>query len=130
MAIEGMMDRIGRKLGVDPAEVRLRNIIPTKELPWVNAVGVRYDTGSYEECLRLAMERIGYSEFRKQPRGPGPDGKYRGIGICCFTEISGTGAPGWRARGLIRVPGFDSALVRVEPPGMVTVHIRDRKSTR
>src|SRR3546814_5453026 len=77
----------------------LRNIIPTKELPWVNAVGVRYDTGSYEECLRLAMERIGYSEFRKQPRGPGPDGKYRGIGICCFTEISGTGAPGWRARG-------------------------------
>src|SRR3546814_13254075 len=69
------------------------------------------------------MERIGYSEFRKQPRGPGPDGKYRGIGICCFTEISGTGAPGWRARGLIRVPGFDSALVRVEPTGMVTVHI-------
>src|SRR3546814_18969289 len=80
MAIEGMMDRIGRKLGIDPAEVRLRNIIPTKELPWVNAVGVRYDTGSYEECLRLAMERIGYSEFRKQPRGPGPEGKYRGLG--------------------------------------------------
>jgi carbon-monoxide dehydrogenase large subunit len=123
-AIEGIMDRIGRQIGVDPAEIRLRNIIPTRELPYVNAVGVRYDTGSYEECLREAMQMIGYEQFRKsQPQNRLVDGKYRGIGICCFTEISGTGAPGWRARGLVRVPGFDSALVRVEPTGKVTTFV-------
>jgi carbon-monoxide dehydrogenase large subunit len=124
LAIEGMLDRIGRRLGIDPAEVRLRNIIPTCELPYVNVVGVRYDTGSYEECLRQAMAMIGYEDFRKsQPADRLVDGKYRGVGICCFTEISGTGAPGWRARGLVRVPGFDSALVRVEPTGKVTAYL-------
>ena len=124
MTIEGMMDRIGRKLGIDPAEVRLRNIIPTRDLPWVNAVGVRYDTGSYEESLRRALETIGYDEFRKaQPKDRLVDGKYRGVGICCFTEISGTGTPGWRARGLVHLPGFDSALIRVEPTGKVTAYM-------
>lgn len=123
-SIEGMMDRIGRRLGIDPAEVRLRNIIPTKELPYVNAVGVRYDTGSYEECLRRGMELIGYSDFRAgQPADRLVDGKYRGIGICCFTEISGTGAPGWRARGIVKIPGFDSALVRVDPAGKMMVFV-------
>ncbi|CAN7219336.1 xanthine dehydrogenase family protein molybdopterin-binding subunit [Bradyrhizobium sp. LjRoot220] len=123
-SIEGMMDRIGRRLGIDPAEVRLRNIIPTRELPYVNAVGVRYDTGSYEECLRRAMELIGYEEFRsRQPSNRLMNGKYRGIGICCFTEISGTGAPGWRARGIVKIPGFDSALVRVDPSGKMMVFV-------
>ena len=116
--IEGMMDRIGRKLGVDPAEVRRRNIIRPEELPYVNVVGVRYDTGSYLPSLERALEIIGYEDFRKrQPVERLVDGKYRGIGICNFTEVSGTGAPGWRARGLAKVPGFDSALVKVEPDG-------------
>jgi carbon-monoxide dehydrogenase large subunit len=121
MAIEGMMDRIGRALDLDPAEVRFRNLICPEEMPYVNAVGVRYDTGSYVASTRRALELIGYEEFRKR-QAPGrlEDGKYRGIGICCFTEITGTGAPGWRARGLTRVPGFDSALLKVEPTGKVT----------
>ena len=122
--IEGMMDRIGRKLGVDPAEVRRRNIVRPEELPYVNVVGVRYDTGSYLPSLERALEIIGYEDFRKrQPVERLVDGKYRGIGICNFTEVSGTGAPGWRARGLAKVPGFDSALVKVEPDGKVTVFI-------
>jgi carbon-monoxide dehydrogenase large subunit len=124
MAIEGMMDRIARKLGLDPAEVRLRNMIRPEEMPWVNAVGVRYDTGSYVESLERAIERIGYKAFRaRQPANRMLDGKLRGVGICCFTEVSGTGAPGWRARGLTRLPGFDSALIKVEPTGKVTAYI-------
>jgi carbon-monoxide dehydrogenase large subunit len=124
MAIEGIMDRIGRKLGIDPAEVRLRNMVPTAELPWCNVVGVRYDTGSFVESLQRAMEMVDYAEFRKtQPPDRLVDGKYRGIGICSFTEVSGTGAPGWRARGLVRLPGFDSAIVKVEPTGKVTAYV-------
>src|SRR5690606_25680059 len=46
-AIEGMMDRIGRQLGISPAEIRMRNLIRDEEFPWNSAVGVRYDTGSY-----------------------------------------------------------------------------------
>ena len=124
MAIEGIMDRIARRLGLDPAEVRLRNMVPTAELPWTNIVGVRYDTGSFVESLEMAMEMANYDEFRaSQSHGRLVDGKYRGIGICSFTEVSGTGAPGWRARGLTRLPGFDSGTVKVEPTGKVTAFV-------
>jgi carbon-monoxide dehydrogenase large subunit len=124
MAIEGMMDRIARRLGLDPAEVRRRNMIRPEEMPWVNAVGVRYDTGSYLESMEKALQAIGYDAFReRQPADRLRDGQYRGVGIACFTEVSGTGAPGWRARGLTRMPGFDSALIKVEPTGKVTAYI-------
>ena len=124
MAIEGIMDRIARRLGLDPAEVRLRNMVPTAELPWTNIVGVRYDTGSFVESLEMAMEMADYDEFRAtQAQGRLVDGKYRGIGICSFTEASGTGVPGWRARGLTRLPGFDSGTVKVEPTGKVTAFV-------
>jgi carbon-monoxide dehydrogenase large subunit len=121
LAIEGMMDRVGRALGIDPAEVRLRNLVQPHEFPYVNAVGVRYDTGSYVESLRRALEMVDYVSVRaRQPASRREGGKYRGVGICCFTEVSGTGAPGFRARGLDCVPGFDSAVIKVEPTGKVT----------
>jgi carbon-monoxide dehydrogenase large subunit len=124
MAIEGMMDRVGRALGLDPAEVRRRNLIQPDEMPYVNVVGVRYDTGSYVASLRRALELARYDEFRAgQAAGRLRDGAYRGIGIACFTEVSGTGAPGFRARGLKRIPGFDSALLKIEPTGAVTCMI-------
>ena len=124
MAIEGMMDRIARTLKLDPAEIRLRNMVPTEELPWTNVVGVRYDTGSFVESLKRAMEMIDYNGFRsRQPANRLVQGKYRGIGICSFTEVSGTGAPGWRARGLARLPGFDSGIVKVEPTGKITAFV-------
>lgn len=124
LAIEGMMDRIGRHLGIDPAEVRRRNTVRPEEFPYVNVVGVRYDTGSYTESLERGLEMIGYDAFRKtQPADRLIDGKYRGIGICNYTEVSGTGAPGWRVRGFAKMPGFDSSRVVVEPDGKITVYV-------
>jgi carbon-monoxide dehydrogenase large subunit len=118
------MDRIARRLSLDPAAVRLANMVPTADLPWTNVVGVRYDTGSFMESLQRAMEMIDYEGFRKrQPADRLVDGKYRGIGIASFTEVSGTGAPGWRARGLVRMPGFDSGIVTVEPTGKITAYV-------
>lgn len=122
MAIEGLMDRIGRKLGIDPATVRQRNLIRSEQLPYTNVLGVRYDTGSYEECLRRALEWADYWNFRKQQAEARDDDEVlRGIGICCFTEVAGAGSGGWRVRGLTKVPGFDSASIKVEPTGKVTL---------
>ena len=124
MAIEGTMDRIGRRLGIDPAEVRRRNIVRPEDFPYTNIVGVLYDTGSYLESLEKALEMVDYEGFRQsQPEDRLVDGKYRGIGICNFTEVSGAGAVGWRARGLAKVAGFDSSLVKVEPDGKITVAV-------
>lgn len=124
LAIEGMMDRIGRRLGIDPAEVRRRNVVRPEEFPYINVVGVRYDTGSYLPSLERALEMIDYDAFRRsQPKDRMVDGKYRGIGICNYTEVSGTGAPGWRVRGFAKMPGFDSSRIVVEPDGKVTVYV-------
>jgi carbon-monoxide dehydrogenase large subunit len=124
MAIEGLMDRIGRLLGIDPAEVRSRNLIKPHEMPWTNTMGVRYDTGNYELCLAMAIEKSGYDSFRKtQPADRLVDGKYRGIGICNLTESTGGGALGWRARGLTQLSGIDSATIRVEPTGKISVYV-------
>ena len=124
LAIESMMDRIGRELNIDPADVRLRNLVQPEEFPYVNAVGVRYDTGSYKESLEKALEISGYREYKnRQPKDRLIDGKYRGIGICNYTEVSGTGAPGWRVRGFAKMPGFDSSRVVIEPDGRVAVYL-------
>ena len=70
------------------------------------------------------MEMIDYNGFRsRQQANRLVEGKYHGIGICSFTEVSGTGAPGWRARGLARLPGFDSGIVKVEPSGKITAFV-------
>jgi carbon-monoxide dehydrogenase large subunit len=81
-------------------------------------LGARQDTGSYEASLRRALAVAGYAEYRRrQPADRRVDGKLRGIGIACVTEHTGQGASGYRRRGIHRIPGYDSALVRVEPSG-------------
>ncbi len=124
LAIEGMMDRIGRAIGVDPAEVRRRNLIKPDQLPYTTVVGMHYRTGSYSESLERALEMIDYSRLRSdQTADRLVDGKYRGIGICCYTENSGMGVAAVRARGWSAIPGFDGALVRVASDGKVKAFI-------
>lgn len=122
MAIEGMMDRIGRHLGLDPALVRQRNVIRRSQIPYTNVLGVTYDSGSHEECLIKALELSDYWAFRQEQAAAREDDEVlRGIGICCYTEVSGAGSAGWRVRGLSKVPGFDSATIKIEPTGQVTL---------
>jgi carbon-monoxide dehydrogenase large subunit len=124
LAIEGMMDRIGRALGIDPAEVRFRNLVQPEDFPYTNVVGTRYDTGSYTQALHRALDVSGYAEYRRRQAASRADGAtYRGIGIGCITELSGIGPAGWAPRGVRRVPGFDSATIRVEPSGRVVAAV-------
>jgi carbon-monoxide dehydrogenase large subunit len=117
-ATEALMDRAAHELGLDPAEIRRRNVIRPEDVPYINAVGIKLDAQTYESCLKTALSKIGYDSFRsRQPGNRLLDGKYRGIGIACVTEHTGQGASRYRKRGLTRIPGYDSALVKVEPNG-------------
>ncbi|MGD9945073.1 MAG: xanthine dehydrogenase family protein molybdopterin-binding subunit [Burkholderiaceae bacterium] len=123
-AIEGMMDRIAVRLGLDPADVRMRNLIRDEQLPFSNAVGIRFDSASFTRSLTTALEQADYRRYRAaQAPDRLRDGKYRGIGIGNFTEVSGIGTRGWRVRGVSRVPGFDAATLRMEPSGTITACI-------
>ena len=123
-ATEGLVDRAAHRLGLDPAELRLKNILRPEEFPYVNAIGIKYDGGAYEKCLRTALEAIDYDAFRKrQPPDRLIAGKYRGIGIGCIVEHTGQGASRYRKRGILRIPGFDAAQVKVEPTGKASVWV-------
>jgi carbon-monoxide dehydrogenase large subunit len=123
--VETLIDRAAALLGIDPIELRRRNLLRPSDLPYVNAVGVTLDTASHIDCLDRALEMSGYYEFKNTRSGrPGADGRLRGIGLATITEHTGQGSSRMRARGQsARSPGFDGASIRMEPDGRVIAHV-------
>ena len=94
VAIERMVDRFAAEIGMDPAEVRVANLVPKFTEPYVTAMGTSYDVGDYPEALRSALDGAGYDELRaaqqvRRERGETP---LLGIGISSYVEIT-AGAP-------------------------------------
>uniref|UniRef100_A0A831TEQ4 Xanthine dehydrogenase family protein molybdopterin-binding subunit n=1 Tax=Thermorudis peleae TaxID=1382356 RepID=A0A831TEQ4_9BACT len=107
--IERMMDLLARRLGKDPAEVRRINYIPPDKFPYTTAAGEKYDTGEYEKALNKALEVSRYHEWRQKQQELRQQGRSIGIGLASYVEICGFGP-------------YESAVVRVEPSGAVTVY--------
>jgi carbon-monoxide dehydrogenase large subunit len=113
-AMDGILDLIARHRGLDPAEVRRRNMLRPEDLPLDIGVGnvlagpVVYDSGDYPEALRRALALIRYDDFREEQARAREDGRYLGIGIGCYVEETALGP-------------YESGTVRVEPSGQVVV---------
>jgi carbon-monoxide dehydrogenase large subunit len=95
-AIERMMDIFAVEVGLDPTEVRRRNLIANDRFPYTSATGTVYDIGNYGGALDLALEAVGYDELRQaQARRRAGDGPLMGIGVSTYVEITnGAGPPG------------------------------------
>jgi aerobic carbon-monoxide dehydrogenase large subunit len=122
-AHERIMDDLARELGMDPAEVRLRNLIPPFSEPRAVPSGVLYDSGDYERCMRRAMELVGYDELRAEQRRRREAGDVMqlGIGIGNFTESGGL-SPSKVAAGVrLQSGGWEAATVRMTVGGKVEV---------
>lgn len=118
--IERVMDAVAKALDIDPVAVRRRNFIPKDAFPYTTATGTVYDTGDYERCLDHALTLFGYEAARQAQKTARREGHLRGIGIATFTEVCGFG-PSGGASPLQRMGTWESATVRVEPSGNVTV---------
>src|SRR2546425_201033 len=114
--IERAVDAVARTLKLDPAEVRRRNFIPSEAFPFKTPTGATYDSGNYEPALDKALQMAGYQSLREEQRRLRGQGRYLGIGISSYVEITGLGAAAALPGGL-----WESATVRVEPTGKVTV---------
>lgn len=123
LVTEQLMDRLACRLGLDPAELRRRNLICQEDMPWRTAGGALYESGTYQESLARALEVVGYERLRAEQKRRRPDQPLLGIGLCCFAEVSGVGSRGYKARGMSRVPGFDSCTIKVEPTGKVRLMV-------
>ncbi|HEY2802640.1 MAG TPA: xanthine dehydrogenase family protein molybdopterin-binding subunit, partial [Actinomycetota bacterium] len=89
--IERAVDMLALELGMDPAEIRRRNLIEADAFPHTTATGAVYDSGNYEAALDAALERSGYAELREEQRARRRrnDGKQLGIGVSTYVEVTG-----------------------------------------
>jgi len=89
--MERMMDIIAKELGLDPVDIRFRNLVSREDIPYVTAVGNVIDSGSYVESLNKALEEVGYWRLKDELRRLRKDGRYVGVGVSCFFKASAVG---------------------------------------
>jgi carbon-monoxide dehydrogenase large subunit len=118
--MEALLDRAGRRLGIDPLEVRRRNVIRPDELPYRSPSGIVWDSGSFAECLERAAEVAGYVALRQEQERARAAGRRLGIGLGSYVELTGVGSAIPVSPGADIATGTEGATIRVEPGGGVT----------
>ncbi len=114
-AIERMLDRAARALGIDRAELRRRNLVPAGKMPYRTQLKTRggmqvvLDSGDFPACQRMAIERAGWAGFASRQEAARRDGRHIGIGIANYVEGTGRGP-------------FEPVTVRIAPSGKVHVY--------
>jgi carbon-monoxide dehydrogenase large subunit len=115
LVTERAMDLIAAELGIEPAEVRRRNMIRPEQMPYKQGIVYRdgepivYDGGDYPGALDKALVAIGgLDKFRQHQKAARAHGRYLGIGLGCYTEGTGAGP-------------FEGARIRIEPSGKIYV---------
>ncbi len=119
--MERLMDDAARQLGIDPAEIRRRNLIPAEAMPYRNIHGIVYDSGDYPKALEEALRLANYYGWRRIQSEESKKGRIIGIGLAMYVEYTTPSSErldkglGWE------VGGYDSATVRIEPEGKIVV---------
>jgi aerobic carbon-monoxide dehydrogenase large subunit len=119
--IERLVQSAAYEIGVDPAEFRMRNFIRPEQFPYHSATGFDYDSGDYEAAMRLALERVGYDELRREQAEAREQGRLIGIGVASFTEVVGAGKG--KDYDIAGLRMFDSAELRVHPTGKAVLKL-------
>jgi carbon-monoxide dehydrogenase large subunit len=114
--VERAMDLAAAELGMDPVEVRRKNFPQPNEFPFKTATGLFYDSGNYQGALDKALKMADYKKLREQQKTARKEGRLMGIGVSTYVEICALGPSSAMPAG-----GWESATVRVEPTGKVTV---------
>ncbi|MDX6565852.1 MAG: aerobic carbon-monoxide dehydrogenase large subunit [Gaiellales bacterium] len=110
---EGLVDRLARRLGLDPAEVRRRNLISRSAFPYRNAAGLVYDEADHGQVLERALQLAGYEARPSRA----DDGNAVGLGIACVVQPGGFGPSRAAADAGMLYGGFETATVRMDATG-------------
>jgi carbon-monoxide dehydrogenase large subunit len=114
LAREVLLDIAARQMGLDPIELRRRNLLRHDELPYTNPNGMPYDNISPLATFDQALEILDYEAFRKEQAEARTAGRYLGVGVSTYVEPSTPGV-GYYAT--------EAATIRIEPSGKVNVYI-------
>lgn len=119
--VERIVDCLADELGMDPAELRLKNFIRPEQFPYTTKTGWVYDSGDYEPTMRLAMEMAGYADLRREQQEKRARGELMGIGIAFFTEAVGAGPR--KNMDILGLGMADGCELRVHPTGKAVVRL-------
>ena len=114
--VERAVDLVAAELKMDTVDVRRKNFPAPGEFPFKTATGLFYDSGNYDAALDKALEMAGYKNLREEQKKGRDEGRLIGIGLSTYVEICALGPSQAMPAG-----GWESATVRIEPTGAVTV---------
>ena len=114
------MDMAAARIGMDAKDIRLKNLVAAEELPYKVASGIVWDKSGFQECLNAACAAIGYDSLRAEQKEVRAAGRWVGIGIACYAELTGIGSRISVAPGMPINTGTETAIVRIDSTGAVT----------
>ncbi len=118
-AIERTLDIAANRLGIDAAEIRRRNFVPSYALPYTTPTGLVLDSGDYTGLLDLTLSRFGYTDRTRAAKSRAMGDIRTGVGFACYSEVTNFGPSALcKAIGVANA-GFDVATIRMEPSGHV-----------
>jgi carbon-monoxide dehydrogenase large subunit len=119
--IERLMDKAAAAFGLDPVEIRRRNLIKT--FPYTSATGLTFDEATYVETMDAAVRAIDIPAFRARQAQARAQGRYLGLGVATFSERTGYGTPAFEARGMDVTPGWETVEMTMDPSGFIEARI-------
>jgi aerobic carbon-monoxide dehydrogenase large subunit len=121
LALERMMDQAAAAFGLDPVEIRRRNLIKT--FPYTSATGLVFDEASYVETMEAAIKAVDIPAFRARQTDARAQGRYLGLGFATFSERTGYGTPAFAARGTEVTLGWETVQIVMDPSGLIEARI-------
>jgi aerobic carbon-monoxide dehydrogenase large subunit len=118
--VERLIDMAARRLAIDPAELRLRNLIRAEEFPYKVASGIVWDRSGFVETMTSACAAIGYATLRQEQAKARAEGRLVGIGVATYAELTGIGSRISAAPGMPINTGTEAATIRLDSTGAVT----------
>jgi aerobic carbon-monoxide dehydrogenase large subunit len=119
--LERLMDQAAAAFGLDPIEIRRRNLIKT--FPYTSATGLVFDDATYIDTMEAAVSAVDVPAFRVRQAQARVEGRYLGLGFATFSERTGYGTPAFAARGMEVTPGWETVEISMDPSGFVEARI-------
>ncbi|HET9714667.1 MAG TPA: xanthine dehydrogenase family protein molybdopterin-binding subunit [Pseudolabrys sp.] len=118
---EGLVELAAAKIGMDPLELRRRNLIPDDAYPTQSAAGLKFELLSHHEALAHLDSMMNYAGLRAEQKKLREQGVYRGIGFASFIEVTNPSAAFYGVGGA-RITSMDGATVKLDAQGGIIVH--------
>ena len=122
LTMERLLDMGAQKLGLDPADIRLRNMIPQDEHPYMTLLDTEIESGSHQASLQKALDILGYGDFRAEQQQARENGRYLGVGIGSYVEGTAHNSAVFDSFG-VKIGGYEAATLRIDESGKVTVFV-------